>query len=216
MSQSEPGQPPPLRPDPAELVREIPEFNPLIVRSTWPILVFWVVRSLIDTQAAIAAGFGTALWVLFAHRRQSGMVGLLAILGIVIIGGASIVGLILDSDKAFLASDAARDFMTAAFSLASIAIGRPLVGLVARETSPRLALTLVENHRVFVMTTFGFAIVNIITGAMRVYMLDSFDVTPYIILSRVATFPINLAFFGAAYYLIMRESRRSRFAHPRS
>jgi hypothetical protein len=195
--------------DAPELVREIPTFNPLIFRSTWPILAFWVVRSLVSTQAGIIAGFATAVWVFIAHRRQSGMVGLLAILGIVIIGGASIVGLILDSDKAFLASDAARDFMTAAFSLVSVVAGRPLVGIVAREASPRLATQLPENHRVFVQVTVGFAIVNIVTGVMRVFMLEAFDVTPYIILSRVATFPINMAFFTAGYFLIMRTARRA-------
>jgi hypothetical protein len=191
-------------------------FNPIIFRSAYPIIVYWVVRNFAGTQLAILAGFTTALYVFLTNRRQSGVIGTLALLGMVVIGGSALVGLILESDKAYLASDAGRDFLMTGIALGSLAVGRPLVGLVAREMSPRLGRALDERHVVFVYVTLGFALVNLLTAGIRIVLLQELSITQYIVFSRVLTFPINTAYFVLAAVLIYRAARREFSARYRS
>lgn len=183
-------------------------FNPLIFRSVWPVATYWVVRSIAGTQAGILAGFAMAVYVFTTNRQRSGVIAALALGGMVVVGGSAIVGLILDSDRAYLASDAVRDFLTTALALGSLVVGRPLVGMVAREMSPRLAPVMEEKHVVFVYLTLGFALINLITGVLRLIMLQELGIGQYIVFSRVATFPINFGFFALGAWWVMRTARQ--------
>jgi intracellular septation protein A len=182
-------------------------FNPLIFRSAYPILVYWVVRQVATTQLAILAGFAMAVYVFASNRQRSGVVATLALLGMVIVGGSAIVGLILDSDKAYLASDAGRDFLMTTIALGSLIVGRPLVGVVTREVFPRLGRVLDEDHRVFIYLTLGFALLNLLTGGIRIVLLQELSITQYIVFSRVVTFPINMAFFVFGAVLVYKSAQ---------
>jgi hypothetical protein len=52
-------------------------------------------------------------------------------------GCSALAGLILADERAFLARDAASDFLIALIALGSIAFRRPLVGIVLREFAPQ-------------------------------------------------------------------------------
>jgi hypothetical protein len=187
-------------------------FNPLFFRSVWPVGVYWIVRSIAGTQAGVLAGFATAVYVFATSRQRSGVIATLALAGMVIVGASAIVGLVFDSDRAYLANDAARDFLMTTVALGSLVIGRPLVGVVAREMSPRLASVLDEGHRLFVYLTLGFALINLLTAAIRLVMLQELGVGQYIVFSRVATFPINVGYFALAAYLLFQAARKEAYA----
>ena len=171
--------------------------------SVLPIAAFLLVDRVADTRVAIGAGFAAALLV-FLRTRKSGVIGYLAIGGIVIVGGSATVGIILDSDKAFFASDALGDFLWMAALLISIALGRPLIGVFVREMFPGVRDWIGERHRVFVWLTLAWAVQNVVTAVIRIILLDSLSTDAYILWSRVATWPLNIGLLAISYYLIYR------------
>ena len=99
-----------------------PDFNLRVLFAVAPIVTFWAVRQLAGTQPAIGASFGVALFV-FTFKRHTGAIGLLAVLGLVIVAGGALAGLVLNSDKAYLANDVVGDFVTAAVAAGACCTG---------------------------------------------------------------------------------------------
>ena len=187
------------------------EFNPAILVSVLPVAVFWIVRRIAETQIAIGMGFATSL-IVFRYTRRQGVIGYLAIGGIVVVGGAALVGLVLDSDKAFLANDPVNDFIGVALFLGSVAIRRPLVGLIACEIFPKLTALVEPKHRVFYVLTVLWAVQNLGTGIIRIFLLEELSVDGYILWSRVITWPIALALFALSAYMVGRVAQDRRLA----
>lgn len=188
------------------------EINNEIWLSFLPVAAFLIVGRFADTRIAIGAGFAMAL-VVFLRTRHSGVIGQLAVGGIAIVGGAALVGVVIDSDKAFLASDPISDFLwVAAFGL-SVLLGRPLMGIIVREMFPGAREWLPERHRVFVWLSVAWALQNILTAAIRIVLLDSLSAEGYILWSRVITWPLNVALFALSYYVIWRAIRERAGAY---
>ena len=150
---------------------EASQINNEIWLSILPIAAFLLVDRVAATRAASAAGFAAALLV-FLRTRKSGVIGYLAIGGIVIVGGSATVGIILDSDKAFFASDAIGDFLWMGALLVSVVVGRPLIGVFGREMFPGIREWIGERHRVFVWLTIAWAAQNVVTAVTRIILLD--------------------------------------------
>ena len=180
------------------------EMNPQVLLGVAPIGVFWIARRIVDTQVAIGAGFAAALLVVWITRGKRGVIGWLALAGLVIVGGAAIAGIVLDSDKVFLANDPIGDFIGAAVFLGSAVIGRPLVGLLACEIYPNLATYLRARDRVFAGLSLFWAVQNATTGGIRVVLLDSLSANDYILWSRVVSWPLGIAGFAFTYWIIGR------------
>jgi hypothetical protein len=211
-----PDEPPEAAPDTPNL----PDFNKLlhgdfsavdwrIFWSLLPLVVFLVLNSfwpedLWRTQVAIIGSFAASTLV-FAMNRDSGVIRFITVLGFVVVAGSAVVGLVADSAKAFAAQNIYSDFLVAAVCLASVAIGKPLVGAVARESIPALRTLMDPSHRVFVILTLIFMAYNIGTGIFRIFLLGEFSANEYVIVSRV-TSPISLAFFLACYFMIKRAA----------
>ena len=134
------------------------DFSAVDWRIFWsllPLVVFLVLNSfrpedLWRTQVAIIASFAASTWV-FATNRDSGVIRFITVLGFIVVAGSAVVGLAADSAKAFAAQNIYSDFLVAAVCLGSIAIGKPLVGAVARESIPALRTLMDPRHRVFVI-----------------------------------------------------------------
>src|SRR5918996_3567934 len=118
-----------------------------------PVLVFLLVRRVAIPEIAIGAGFFTSLVVFFINR-QSGRTGMLAVLGMVIVGGAAIVGIVLGSEKAYLLNDPISDYLIMTVALVSIVFSRPLFSLFARELVPTVERVLESRHSAFYLTTW--------------------------------------------------------------
>lgn len=188
------------------------DFSAVDWRIFWsglPLVVFLVLNSfwpedLWRTQVAIIASFAASTWV-FASNRDSGVIRFITVLGFVVVAGSAVVGLAADSAKAFAAQNIYSDFLVAAVCLGSVAMGKPLVGAVARESIPALRTLMDPRHRVFVILTLVFMTYNIGTGIFRIFLLGEFSANEYVIVSRV-TSPISLAFFLACYFMIKRAA----------
>ncbi len=192
------------------------DFSAVDWRIFWsllPLVVFLVLNSfwpedLWRTQVAIVASFAASTWV-FAINRDSGVIRFITVLGFIVVAGSAVVGLVADSAKAFAAQNIYSDFLVAAVCLASVVIGKPLVGAVARESIPALRTLMEPRHRVFVILTLVFMTYNIGTGIFRIFLLGEFSANEYVIVSRV-TSPISLAFFLACYFMIKRAAGLSQ------
>ena len=187
-------------------VMDASQINNEIWLSILPIAAFLGVDRVADTRVAIAAGFVAAVLV-FLRTRKSGVIGYLAIGGIVIVGGTAVVGIILDSDKAFFASDAIGDFLWMGAFLVSVVVGRPLIGVFVREMFPGVRDWIPETHRVFVALSLAWAVQNVVTAVIRIILLDSLSTDSYLLWSRVATWPLNIGLFAISYYVIAHAIR---------
>jgi len=158
------------------------------------------------TGGAVGIGVGTscAIMACAAWNASVSPVAVARAFGV-----SAVVGLAADSAKAFAAQNIYSDFLVAAVCLGSIAIGKPLVGAVARESIPALRTLMDPRHRVFVILTLVFMTYNIGTGIFRIFLLGEFSANEYVIVSRV-TSPISLAFFLAAYFMIKRAAGLSQ------
>ena len=117
-------------------------------------------------------------------------------------------GIILDSDKAFFASDAIADFLWTGAFLGSVLIGRPLMGVFVREMFPGVKDWISERHQVFITLSLAWAVQNVVTAVIRLILLDSLSTDSYILWSRVATWPLNIGLFAISYYLVWRAIHR--------
>ncbi len=191
--------------------------DPAVWWSILPVLIFWATRQIASSQIAIGAGFAAAVIIFYLNRkREKGILAWIALAGLVIVSGSAVAGLILDSEKAYLANDPIGDGITVLVALGSVLIGKPIIGLLACEIFPRLTRYLHYGDRVFVQVTLMLAAKDLTTGIARVFLLDALDTDGYLIFSRVVSWPINAVFFYLAYRMIQRAGRNARPVASRS
>jgi hypothetical protein len=186
----------------------IPPINPRFGLVILPVLVFLLVRRVATPEIAISAGFLTSLIVFFINR-QSGRTGILAVLGMVIVGGAAIVGIVLGSEKAYLMNDPISDYLIMTVALVSIILRRPLFSLFARELVPAVERVLEPRHSVFYLTTWLLVAVNAVQGTTRVVLLQNLSVDYYLLVTKPMGWTLSFALLVATYVLIDRAVRRS-------
>lgn len=141
---------------------------------------------------------------------------MLAILGIVIVGGAALVGLILGSEKAYLANDPIGDYLIMIVALGSIFVRRPLFSLLARELTPVVERYLEPRHSVFFIATWLLVAVNAAQGTSRVILLETQSVDQYLLWSRVASWSLNIGLFLVTYLLIYLAVRHQIIKESKS
>ncbi len=197
--------PPPERPPRDALTQ--PAIDPKFGLSILPALVFWVVRRGGQIELAIAAGFVTSI-IVFARTRQRGAIGALAIISVLVAGGAAIAGIVVESERVYLANDPVGDVISVLIGLGSIALRRPMFGLIATELSPRIRGLIARDHQVFYLTTWLWIGVNAAQAVLRVYMLQELSVEQYLIWTRVISWPLNAALIWVTWALVSRAIRR--------
>ncbi len=181
--------------------------NPRILMSLLPVAAFWLLWRTTDTWVAILGGFAASAIVLGLNRHQR-LIGILTLYGFVIVGASATVGIIWDNPKAYLASGPVSDFLFVPLYLGSIAIGKPLIGGIARELFPAVAGRLPEDHRVFVYLSLAWAGYDILHGIVRVYLLQELSVGQYLVWSRLSAWPVTTVLLFVTGWAIYRESLR--------
>jgi intracellular septation protein A len=182
------------------------QFNYGVAQGGLPVLVFWIANNVTESEVALVLAFVTAVAVI-ARNRQSGVIRVLSILGFVIVALSAIAGLLLDNDKAFAAQNIVSDFALATIGLGSIALRKPIVGVIARELVPGLRPILPVVDRTFITLTLIFVALNLVQAVVRIWMLDAYSTNTYIVVSRVFAFPLNVAYFVYAWWLVSRRVR---------
>lgn len=189
----------------------IPEYDRSVGLSLLPIIVWVVVLELAGTRPAIGAAWGAAIVLFFVQRRfqpDRGAVFWLAVFSLLIFTGASIVGIVLESDKAFLAQDPVSDFAIAVIFAISLAFRKPLLGMAIREVFPRVRRALPPENRALMWVTAAFVVENIVMGIIRVWLLDEVSPGSYPFISRAVGTPLRLVLIWWSYRIIQDEMKR--------
>jgi intracellular septation protein A len=183
-------------------------FDGRVLLGLAPVAVFFLVSRFAGAPEAIAAGFAASA-VVFAFARTGGAVGALTLFGFVIVGSSALAGIVWSDEKVYLASGAAADFLIVPLLLGSIALQRPLAGLLVHELLPYFR-SLDRRHQLFYQLTVAFVGFNLLTGLTRLYLLMNLNMESYLLWSRVVVWPMTAVFYAACLALLVREARRTR------
>ena len=194
-----------------------PIINPRVGLTAIPILVFLVLSRGLDSWldvpswVAILGGF-IASGGVFLLNRKDRVLGALTIFGFIIVAVSAAVGIVWESEKAYLASGPISDFLFVPLYAGSILIGRPLIGGISRELFPAWAEHIPSNARVFVWLSIAWAGYDLWHGIVRVYLLQELSVTQYIFVSRLVSWPFTALLLAVTVRGIYRASKQ--FAPP--
>ena len=193
--------------------------NPRAALTAAPIVVFLVLSRGLDSWAdipswvAILGGFITS-GAVFVFNRKERVLGALAIFGFVIVSVSAVIGIIWDSEKAYLASGPVSDFLFVPAYAGSVLIGKPLIGAISRELFPAWAEHIPGNEPIYTQLCWAWAIYDLAHGVVRVIMLNELSVTQYIFLSRIASWPFTALLLYMTVKGIRNASRRHAPAPP--
>ena len=190
-----------------------PIINPRVGLTAIPILVFLLLSRGLDwavdvpSWVAILGGF-IASGAVFVLNRKDRVMGVLTIFGFIIVSLSAIIGIAWDSEKAYLASGPVSDFLFVPLYGGSILIGKPLIGLIAKELFPAWAENIPVDARLFSWLSLAWAGYDLWHGLVRVYLLRELSVTQYIFVSRLVSWPFTFALLGITIYTVYRTSQR--------
>lgn len=131
---------------------------------------------------------------------------LLSILGFVVVAGSAIVGIVTNNDRIFVAQNIAIDVLFAALFAGNVVIGRPIIGLIAREAVPAIQGVMPLTDPVFVRLTLLNAALQIAQASIRLVLLGAVDANTYAIASRVIAMPMTFVFIVYCYRAIGRRA----------
>jgi hypothetical protein len=177
-----------------------------ILASGIPIAVFFVLTRIAAPWLAITGGFAAST-IVFSLNRRDRLIGQLTLFAFGCVGVSALVGLIWGSEKAYLASGPLSDFLFVPWYLGSVYAGRPLVGGIAQELVPAIALKVPREAPVFAWLSVAWAGFDILHGSMRVFLLSHLSVGQYIVWSRVVGWPSTGSLLALSGFLIWRASR---------
>jgi len=181
--------------------------NLRIMWSIAPVAVFYLLTRVADPWVAVLGGFAAST-VVFWYNRRDRLIGTLTAFSFVVVAVSAGVGIVANSEKAYLAAGPIGDFLFVPLYLGSVAIGKPLIGGIARELLPKYAGHVPINARVFAWLTVAWAAWDLLHGLVRLWMLQEMSVGEYIIWSRLAFWPFSSAMVGVTGWLAVREGKR--------
>jgi hypothetical protein len=179
--------------------------DPRAIEGAYPAFAFILANWLWTTQIAIALSFATAL-VVFVRNRQRGVIGVLGAISFVIVSISAIIGLIWNSGTVFVAQNLVADFVFAAVYAGSILIGRPLIGVIARELVPSIKPVIDVNHAVFIQLSIVAILINAGEGIVRLFMIEAMSNNAYVIVSRVVFIPLTIGFYLLCYRQVSKTA----------
>jgi hypothetical protein len=188
-------------------VRDFLQIDASVFQGFLPAIVFLVANRFGPTQLAIVLSFAVAVWV-FARNKSSGVIRLLSAIGFLIVAFSSVLGLALNSDRAFIAQNIFADIVFAVLFAGSVIVGKPLMGAIARELVPGIKPVMHIDLPVFVQLSLLNAAINAVSAVVRFFMIENMSTEAYIVLSRAVFIPVNIAFVVLAYVMVTRTAIR--------
>ena len=155
--------------------------------------------------------FLTMLPVLvFFTTRETPVLRLIAIYGYVITAGSALAGILLTSEKAYLAAGPVGDALILPLYAWTLWRGWPLIGAIGREISPRMVGTLPVNAPILVRVTLVWAAYEATKALILTWMLLNLSIGEYLVYGRVFGWPTTAALVFICGTFVLREARRHR------
>ncbi len=155
------------------LVRRLPvewQPNPRVFLTMLPVLVFYGLTKVAPAEVAIGGGFA-AVTVVFLLTRETPLLRLIAIYGYIVTAGSALAGILLTSEKAYLAAGPIGDALILPLYAWTLWRGWPLIGAIGREISPRMVGPLPVNAPIFVRLTVIWAAYEATKALVLTWML---------------------------------------------
>jgi hypothetical protein len=171
-----------------------------------PGVAFYVGWKLAGLGAGVAAAMGVAL-ASYAWERRQGRGGLAAGIGLGIALVQAVVGLASGSAIAFFAPGVLANGLYGVIFVASVALGRPLAGLFAREMYPLPAEVAASAafRRTFMRISLVWSVMLLARAAFRLVVLSWRDVDVFVLLNVVTGPPLT---FGLLAWSVWYGRRR--------
>jgi hypothetical protein len=186
--------------------------GPRFVRDTGgPVLAFYAGWKLHGLVAGIAAA--SAISALgYAWERRHARSGTAAGLGLAIAAIQAVVGLASGSEAAYFAPPVVANAVYGLAFLGSVAVGRPLAAVFAREAYPfpdevRRSPAFV---RVFARISLAWAACLIVRSALRLAVLTQASVDTYVVVNLLTGGPVTMTLFGWSIWYAMRSLSRPK------
>jgi hypothetical protein len=198
----------PARPTPQSVrALDFIRIDPGVFQGFIPAAVFLIANQFGPIRLAIALSFAATV-IVFARNKTSGVIRFLSTLGFAIATLSTGIGLAFDSSRAFVAQNIFADVVFTVVFTASVVIGRPLIGGIARELVPGIKPVLAINTPVFAYLSLLNAGINAFSAVVRFLLIQAVSVDLYVVLSRVVFLPLNVAFIALCYVAITRTAIR--------
>ncbi|MFN0096994.1 MAG: hypothetical protein ACKVVT_19720 [Dehalococcoidia bacterium] len=181
--------------------------NPRIGLSIIPVAVFFLVTKIGDPWQAILASF-VASAIVFHYTRRDRLIGTLGVFGFVIVCITATIGIVTDSERAYLYRDPLTDAAFLCLHLGSMIIRKPLIGALAHELFPGVATKIPINAPLYYGLSLAFASWDLGNGLLRVYLLETLSTGEYLVWSRILGWPVSATLIGISAALIFREAKR--------
>lgn len=186
--------------------------EPVVIRlrillSWLPVWLFLGASRIWPPWASILVGF-SATAAVFLLTRRSTLIGILTTMGFSVVAVTSVIGIVNESEKAYLASGPVSDVIFATVFATSTAIRHPLAGGIAIELVPNVAGRLATNAGIYRVLTLGWALYYLLHAGASWFMLVELSVAQYIIWSRILLWPPLWLLFGASAAIVWRAATR--------
>jgi intracellular septation protein A len=185
-----------------------------VVRDSFlPLASFYAGWKLVGLVAGIGLATAVALgaWRYERRRQRPGAVARIT-LGLVFIRAT--VGLLTGSARLYLAQDIVVDVLLGSAFIGSLALGRPLTAVYAREIYPVPAeIERSETYAaIFRRTTLVWTAYFFTCAAVRLAVLLSASIDVYVLVAAITGAPVILALLAWSVLHSIRSLRRSEWA----
>ncbi|MGH7334659.1 MAG: DUF3159 domain-containing protein [Candidatus Rokuibacteriota bacterium] len=175
-----------------------------------PVLVFYIVWKLGGLAAGITAATLLAL-VAFWWERRRGASGMLPAIGLGIAIVQALAGLASGNVGAYFAPAVIANGLYGVTFLGSVAMGKPLAGVLAQETfpfPPRVKES-ATFRRVFARVSLVWGGYMVGRGVLRLLVLAWSSVELFILVSVLTGIPLTLALMSWSFWYPLRAFRRN-------
>ena len=183
--------------------------NPRIFLTMLPVLLFYGLTKVAPAEVAIGGGFA-AVTVVFLLTKETPLLRLIAIYGYVVTAGSALAGILLTSEKAYLAAGPIGDALILPLYAWTLWRGWPLIGAIGREISPRMVGNLPVNAPIFVKVTVVWAAYEATKALVLTWMLLNLSIGEYLVYGRLFGWPTTAALVFICGTFILREAQRHR------
>ena len=195
----------PELPEWLQKVERIPQIDPVALLGFGPTAAYLAFDALIGVRAAIAGAVIAGIIAWLVQRRLRPNIRVVRWLGVISASfmiAFGLAGLISEDGSLFWTSDAVDNFVIGGLFLVSALIGRPIVSPVLRELFPLIAERVPADHRVWMKVTIVWGIKIVLSGLLRLWLLDQVDANTYAWIRLPIGWPINIVLFAWTFYVV--------------
>jgi hypothetical protein len=174
-----------------------------------PMLAFYIVWRLAGLLAGVVAATLVAGMAFWWQRRQAGT-GIMPAIGLGIAVIQAIVGLAAGSASAYFAPGVIANGLYGGVFVGSVALGRPLAGVFAREiyAFPSRVRDSALFHRIFSVVSLVWGGYMLLRTAVRLLFLLGTSVDLFVVVSIVTGIPCTLALMTWSLWYPLQAFRR--------